>query len=253
MKRAGRIVRICIERMKKAVRPGVTTAELDRIGGAALREHGARSAPKLVYGFPADMLISVNDEAVHGIPGPRRLRDGDLVKLDVTVEKDGYMADAAITVPVGRVSDERRRLVAAARAGFEKAMEVAVAGNRVRDIGRAIEGEVKSRGFEVVRDLCGHGIGRTIHEPPSVPSHYDGRMTRRSRGAGDRGGAHRRRALGAQGGRGRLDGPPRTRLRGALRAHHRHHPRPSPPAHGGLSRAGRAAGWHSDGLESAGW
>jgi methionyl aminopeptidase len=94
-------VRICLERMKKAVRPGVTTAELDRIGGAALREHGARSAPKLVYGFPADMLISVNDEAVHGIPGPRRLRDGDLVKLDVTVEKDGYMADAAVTVPVG--------------------------------------------------------------------------------------------------------------------------------------------------------
>jgi methionyl aminopeptidase len=177
LKRAGRIVRICIERMKRAVRPGVTTAELDRIGGAALREHGARSAPRLVYGFPADTLISVNDEAVHGIPGPRRLRDGDLVKLDVTVEKDGYMADAAITVPVGRVTEERRRLVAAARAGFEKAMEVAVAGNQVRDIGRAVEGEVKSRGFAVVRDLCGHGIGRTIHEPPSVPSHYDGRMT----------------------------------------------------------------------------
>src|SRR4051812_45336279 len=177
LKRAGRIVRICIERMKKAVRAGVTTAELDRIGGAALREHGARSAPKLVYGFPADMLISVNDQAVHGIPGPRRLRDGDLVKLDVTVEKDGYMADAAITVPVGRVTEERRRLVAAARAGFEKAMEVAVAGNRVRDIGRAVEGEVESRGFGVVRELCGHGIGRTIHEPPSIPSHYDGRMT----------------------------------------------------------------------------
>src|SRR3954454_25158423 len=103
LKRAGRIVRICIERMKKAVRPGVTTAELDRIGGQALREHGARSAPRLVYGFPADMLISVNDQAMHGIPGSRRLRDGDLVKLDVTVEKDGYMADAAVTVPVGRV------------------------------------------------------------------------------------------------------------------------------------------------------
>ena len=99
MKRAGRIVRICLERMRRAVRPGVTTAELDRIGGQALREHGARSAPKLVYGFPADMLISVNDQAVHGIPGSRRLRDGDLVKLDVTVEKDCYMADAAVTVP----------------------------------------------------------------------------------------------------------------------------------------------------------
>lgn len=177
LKRAGRIVRICIERMKKAVRAGVTTAELDRIGGAALREHGARSAPRIVYGFPADMLISVNDEAVHGIPGPRKLRDGDVVKLDVTVEKDGYMADAAITVPVGKVTEERRRMIAAARAGFEKAMEVAVAGNRVRDIGRAVEGEVERRGFRVVRELAGHGIGRTIHEPPSIPSHYDGRMT----------------------------------------------------------------------------
>lgn len=177
LRRAGRIVRICIERMKKAVRAGVTTAELDRIGGAALREHGARSAPRLVYDFPADMLISVNDEAVHGIPGPRRLRDGDLVKLDVTVEKDGYMADGAVTVPVGRVTEERRRMIAAARAGFERAMEVAVAGNRVRDIGRAIEGEVEGRGFHVVRELAGHGIGRTIHEPPSVPSHYDGRLT----------------------------------------------------------------------------
>lgn len=177
LKRAGRIVRICIERMKKAVRAGVTTAELDRIGGAALREHGARSAPKIVYGFPADMLISVNDEAVHGIPGPRKLRDGDVVKLDVTVEKNGYMADAAITVPVGKVTEERRRMIAAARAGFEKAMEVAVAGNRVRDIGRAVEGEVERRGFRVVRELAGHGIGRTIHEPPSIPSHYDGRLT----------------------------------------------------------------------------
>ncbi|HEX6745992.1 MAG TPA: type I methionyl aminopeptidase [Longimicrobium sp.] len=176
MKRVGRIVRICIERMKRAVRPGVTTAELDRIGGQALREHGARSAPKLVYGFPADMLISVNDQAVHGIPGARRLRDGDLVKLDVTVEKDGYMADAAVTVPVGRVPEERRALVAAARAAFEKAMEVATVGNPVNAIGRAVEGEVKRRGFNVARDLAGHGIGRTIHEAPSVPNHYDARL-----------------------------------------------------------------------------
>jgi methionyl aminopeptidase len=175
LKRAGRIVRICLERMKRAVRPGVTTAELDRIGGQALREHGARSAPRLVYGFPADTLISVNDQAVHGVPGARRLRDGDLVKLDVTVEKDGYMADAAVTVPVGRVTNERRALAAAARAAFEKAMEVATAGNRVNDIGRTVEGEVRRRGFTVVRELAGHGIGRTIHEAPSVPNHYDPR------------------------------------------------------------------------------
>lgn len=173
MRRAGRIVRMAIERMKRAVKPGVTTAELDRIAGATLHEHGARSAPRLVYGFPGDALISVNDQAVHGIPGPRRLRDGDVVKLDVTVEKDGFMADAAITVPVGDVGEQRRRLIAAAKGAFEKAMEVARVGNLVRDIGRAVEGEVRGRGFCVVRDLSGHGIGRTIHEAPTVPNYFE--------------------------------------------------------------------------------
>jgi methionyl aminopeptidase len=176
MKRAGRIVRIALERMRRAVRPGVSTSELDRIAGEALKEHGARSAPRLVYGFPGEALISVNDEAVHGVPGPRRLRSGDVVKLDVTVEKDGYMADAAVTLPVGAVSDSRRRLIAAAKAAFERAMEVARVGNLVRDIGGAVEAEVRGRGFNVVRDLAGHGIGRTIHEAPSVPNFYDARM-----------------------------------------------------------------------------
>jgi methionyl aminopeptidase len=176
LRRVGRIVRMALERMQKAVRPGVTTAELDRIGAAVLRENGARSAPKLVYGFPADILVSVNDEAVHGIPGPRRLAAGDLVKLDVTAEKGGYMADAAVTVAVGPAPEERRRLVAAARAAFERAMEVARAGNRVCDIGRAVEGEVTRRGFAVLRDLNGHGIGRTIHEAPTVPNWYDRTM-----------------------------------------------------------------------------
>jgi methionyl aminopeptidase len=179
MKRAGRIVRLCLERMRRAVRPGITTAELDRLGGEALREQGARSAPRLVYGFPADMLISVNDQAVHGIPGPRRLCDGDVVKLDVTVEKDGYMADAAITLAVGQVSERRRGLIAAARAGFAAAMEVASAGNLVRDIGGAIEREVRRRGYSVVRDLSGHGIGRTIHEAPSVPNYFEPRIRQR--------------------------------------------------------------------------
>jgi methionyl aminopeptidase len=176
LRRAGRVVRLALERMRRAVRPGVTTAELDRIAGTVLKEHGARSAPRLVYGFPGDALISVNDEAVHGVPGPRRLRAGDVVKLDVTVEKDGYMADAAVTVPVGAVSEQRRRLIAAARAAFAKAMEVARAGNLVRDIGGAVEAEVRGRGFNVVRDLSGHGIGRTIHEAPSVPNYFEPRL-----------------------------------------------------------------------------
>src|SRR5438034_9140791 len=111
MRAAGSIVRRMIEAMKRAVRPGVTTAELDEVGASVMREHGAQSAPALVYKFPGANCISINDEAVHGIPGAREVREGDLVKLDVTVEKDGFMADAAVTVAVGAVSDESQRLL----------------------------------------------------------------------------------------------------------------------------------------------
>jgi methionyl aminopeptidase len=168
-----------LERMRRAVKPGVTTAELNRLGGDVMREQGARSAPRLVYGFPADTLISVNDAAVHGIPGARVLRDGDLVKLDVTVEKDGFMADAAVTLGVGTVPAHRLRLISAARAAFARAMEVARPGVRVSELGRAIEAEVRGRGLQVVRDLAGHGIGRTIHEKPSVPNYWEPTVTER--------------------------------------------------------------------------
>jgi methionyl aminopeptidase len=173
MRAVGEIVRRMLEAMKQAVRPGVTTAELDEVGGKVMREHGAQSAPQLVYKFPGVNCISVNDEAVHGIPGARTLHEGDLVKLDVTVEKDGFMADAAITVPVGEVAEESERLIACAEEAFSKAMLVARAGFRVSDIGRAVEKEVRRNGFSVIRDLGGHGIGRTIHEPPRVPNFPD--------------------------------------------------------------------------------
>jgi methionyl aminopeptidase len=173
MRAVGEIVRRMLEAMKQAVRPGVTTAELDEVGGKVMREHGAQSAPQLVYKFPGVNCISVNDEAVHGIPGERTLREGDLVKLDVTVEKDGFIADAAITVPVGEVAEESGRLIACAEEAFSKAMLVARAGFRVSDIGRAVEKEVRRNGFSVIRDLGGHGIGRTIHEPPRVPNFPD--------------------------------------------------------------------------------
>jgi methionyl aminopeptidase len=138
-----------------------------------MRQHGAQSAPALVYKFPGANCISLNDEAVHGIPGKRELREGDLVKLDVTIEKDGFMADAAVTVPVGQVSEECQRLVACAECAFEKAMLVARAGFRVSEIGRVIEREVRRSGFAVIRELAGHGIGRTIHEEPRVPNYAD--------------------------------------------------------------------------------
>lgn len=177
MRSAGLIVRKMLEAMKKAARSGVTTAELDDVGADVMREHGARSAPAMVYGFPGVSCISVNDEIVHGIPGKRKLRGGDLLKLDVTIEKNGFMADAAETVVIGNGSLIGERLVACAQLAFERAVSVARVGNRVYQIGSAVEAEVRKSGFFVVRQLCGHGIGRTIHEEPSVPNFADPRAS----------------------------------------------------------------------------
>jgi methionyl aminopeptidase len=173
LRAAGLVARHVLEAMKEQVRPGVTTRELDEVGASVMKAEGGMSAPALVYRFPGANCISLNEEAVHGIPGDRKLREGDLVKLDVTVEKDGYMADAAVTAPVGRVSEESRRLVACAERAFQKAMLVARAGFRVLEIGRVVEREVRRDGFSVIRELGGHGIGRTIHEEPRVPNYAD--------------------------------------------------------------------------------
>jgi methionyl aminopeptidase len=171
----GRIVRLALERTRAAVKPGVTTCELDEIGARVLAEHGAESAPPKVYGFPGALCISVNNEAIHGIPGDRVIREGDLVKLDLVAEKDGFFADAAVTVMAGAVSPKAAALARCAETAFHRAARVATAGNRVCDIGRAVEQETRRCGFEVMRDLCGHGVGRTIHEAPSVPNFHDPR------------------------------------------------------------------------------
>lgn len=174
LKEVGRIVRLALEAMSDSVRAGVTTAELANVGGKIMRENDARSAPRMVYGFPGDVLISLNDEAVHGIPSDsRKVRAGDLVKLDVTFEKNGYMADAAMTVAVEPVSGHARQLVACAERAFRKSMTYARANHRINEIGRAVEREVRRSGFQVIRELGGHGIGRTIHEEPSVPNYDD--------------------------------------------------------------------------------
>lgn len=174
LKEVGRIVRLALEAMATSVRAGVTTGELANIGGKIMRDNGAQSAPRMVYGFPGDVLISLNDEAVHGIPSDgRKVNAGDLVKLDVTFEKNGFMADAAMTVPVEPASEDARQLTACAERAFRKAMKFARSNHRVNEIGRAVEQEVRGSGFQVIRELGGHGIGRTIHEEPSVPNFDD--------------------------------------------------------------------------------
>jgi methionyl aminopeptidase len=172
LRAAGRVVADAIRAMRQSVRPGVTTAELDEVGARVFRRAGARSGPQLDYGFPGVNCISVNDEAVHGIPGRRRLRRGDLVKLDVTAELDGFYADACVSVPVGHVRPSTFGLVAAGRAGLNEALGVARAGTSINQIGKAVETAVVSRGYAVCEELTGHGIGRRIHEDPQVLNHY---------------------------------------------------------------------------------
>jgi methionyl aminopeptidase len=170
---AGRVTTAILDALVACVRDGVTTGELDSVAAEILSRQGARSAPAVVYGFPGHVLISVNDEIVHGVPGRRRITSGDLVSLDVTVVKDGFVADAARSVLVGEGPAIAHRLIAAAEAALAGGVAVATAGVRVNEIGRVVQHEVRRRGFAVVRGLCGHGVGRTIHEAPEVPNVYD--------------------------------------------------------------------------------
>jgi methionyl aminopeptidase len=175
----GRIVRRVLDAAAVAVRPGITTGELDEIAGRVLAQNGAVSAPPKVYGFPGHLCISVNDEAIHGVPGSREIQAGDLVKLDLVAEKDGFFADAAVTVCAGEPADTARQLVRCAESAFHLATRAARAGNRVYEIGRAVERETRRCGFQVMRSLCGHGVGRTIHEEPSVPNYLEPRARAR--------------------------------------------------------------------------
>jgi len=172
--RAGRAVAEARDAMVAAVRPGSTTGELDAIGREVFRRYGARSAPRLTYNFPGTNCISVNDEAAHGIPSLTRcLHTGDLVNLDVSAELDGYFSDTGISVAVGEVSDQAAQLLQATRLAQRDAMDAARAGNRLRDVGRAVQLRARRHGFCVIRNLFGHGIGRGLHEAPSVPSTDD--------------------------------------------------------------------------------
>ncbi|HUA21829.1 MAG TPA: type I methionyl aminopeptidase [Bryobacteraceae bacterium] len=175
----GRIVRLALDQTAAAVRPGITTGELNEIGARVLAQNGAESAPPKVYHFPGALCISVNDEAIHGIPGQRVIRAGDLVKLDLVAEKDGFYADAAVTARCGGVSATAEALARCAERAFYRALPAARAGNRVHEIGRVVDRETRRSGFRVIRELCGHGVGRTIHEAPSVPNYPEPRLRTR--------------------------------------------------------------------------
>lgn len=168
--RVGRVVAVAIHEIAGAARPGVTTADLDAIGRDVFSRYGARSAPTLVYGFPGCVLISLNDEAVHGIPGQRIVDSQDLVKIDVTAELDGFVADAAITLAMPDAPEVTHRIGECAIAALARGMSAARLGSTTREIGRAVQREVHRHHFRVLRDLTGHGVGATIHEPPPVPN-----------------------------------------------------------------------------------
>jgi methionyl aminopeptidase len=175
MREASRHVAEILLELRERVKPGVTTAELDRFAEKAISERGVVSSfkgydPHGLPRYPSVLCVSVNDEIVHGIPGPRVLEEGDIVGLDFGVAVDGFHGDSAVTVPVGRVSEDAQRLLEVTREALWCGIEAMRPGRRLSDIGHAVQARVEPEGFSVVRDFAGHGVGRKLHEPPWIPN-----------------------------------------------------------------------------------
>jgi methionyl aminopeptidase len=172
VRRAGAVVAATIAALKSAVRPGITTAELDRIAYREIARHGAKPTFKGYYGFPACICTSLNHEIVHGIPSDKVvIKEGDILKLDVGATLDGFIGDAAVSVPVGKVSKEAMDLMEATEQALEEGIKASVVGARTGDIGQAVESYAASRGYQVVRQYVGHGVGRNLHEEPQIPNY----------------------------------------------------------------------------------
>lgn len=171
LEEASRVVLETLDAVEKAVAPGVTTDDLDRIAEEEIRRRGARPAFVGYRGYPKTLCTSVNDEVVHGIPGKRSLKEGDIIGVDCGAVVEGYYGDAARTMPVGRISAERARLLEVTRRALDAGISEARPGNRVSDIGAAIEAVALSCGYGVVRDFVGHGVGTALHEEPQVPNY----------------------------------------------------------------------------------
>ena len=171
MRDAGKIVGQTFLELKKAIAPGITTHELDHIADQYIRRAGAIPAFKGYGGFPANICTSINEQVVHGIPGSRQLKDGDVISLDVGTKLNRYYGDAAITIPVGDVDAEVLKLLSVTEQALNKGIEQAVAGNRLSDISHAVQLHAESHGYGVVRDYVGHGIGQRMHEDPQIPNY----------------------------------------------------------------------------------
>lgn len=171
MREAGRIVATVLDTLKKEIKPGITTGELDAIAAKILKENGATASFKGYRGYPASVCASVNEEVVHGIPGKRMLNEGDLVAIDVGSVYNGFQGDSAITFAVGKISKVSKALIEATHGALEAGIEAAREGTHLGDISAAIQMHAEERGFSVVREYVGHGIGRDMHEEPQIPNY----------------------------------------------------------------------------------
>ncbi|RJP55610.1 MAG: type I methionyl aminopeptidase [Deltaproteobacteria bacterium] len=170
LRKSNQIVVHILKALRKIIKPGITTLELDSYAEEQIRKKGAIPAFKGYRGFPASLCVSVNEQLVHGIPDSRRLKEGDIVSMDLGVVRSGFYGDAAITVPVGKISQEAARLLDVTQNALYKGIEQAKAGGRLHDISHAVQSWVEGNGFSVVRDFVGHGIGRNLHEEPQIPN-----------------------------------------------------------------------------------
>jgi methionyl aminopeptidase len=174
MRKSNAIVAAILEELGKKIRPGVKTIELDRLSEDLALKKGARPAFKGYRGYPYSLCTSINSEVVHGMPTERELKEGDIVSLDFGILNDGYYGDAAVTVPVGDITPGARKLLKITEEALYRGIAEVKAGNRIGDISAAIQGHVEAAGYSVVRDLVGHGIGKSLHEDPQVPNYGSG-------------------------------------------------------------------------------
>lgn len=171
MREAGRIVATVLDTLKKEIVPGITTGKLDETAARIIKEHGATASFKGYRGFPASICASINEEVVHGIPGDRVLHEGDVIAIDVGAVYNGFQGDSAITVPVGKVSQQAEMLIEATRGSLEAGIKAARKGAHLGDVSAAIQAYAEEREFAVVREYVGHGIGRDMHEEPQIPNY----------------------------------------------------------------------------------